>query len=324
MSTLVDRLLITSTANQSHLLEVTLEELFHGTRKIVQHKFVANKCQKNLVATACGTCGGASVIVNLNAHHHDTDDDGNKFDICPTCLGTGMQQQHHQQNVADGDLLGMMMPSVETQDLTIVVTPGMLPGETFHFPERANEQAGMRRGHVTYVLSVLPHSTFWLLSTSEKNGDDADLHTSLNISLLESLTGFRRSVDIIDIPDYHHPHLLGFASAAPTANTANARNNGSHDSSETHKPDRRHRTITVQSEWRRIYATGQVYTIPGFGLFHREDGKQRGNLVVHIQVSTPSHWTKVDVEQVTTHLLPLAQNVQQKHDDRVDSVFTLM
>ena len=70
--------------------------------------------------------------------------------------------------------------------MTIDVKPGWKKGTKITFPEKGNEQPNVVPADLVFVIDQKPHSVY--------NRDGNDLVVTLNISLVEALTGCRVNV----------------------------------------------------------------------------------------------------------------------------------
>ena len=86
------------------------------------------------------------------------------------------------RNIVDAS--GKSMP--EEEILTIDVKPGWKKGTKITFPEKGNEQPNVVPADLVFVIDQKPHSVY--------NRDGNDLVVTLNISLVEALTGCRVNV----------------------------------------------------------------------------------------------------------------------------------
>jgi DnaJ-class molecular chaperone len=78
----------------------------------------------------------------------------------------------------------------EAKTLAAVVEKGMKDGDEITFERESEQRPGMIPGDVIFKLKQEPHGRF------QRDGDD--LHHTMRLSLKESLTGFRRSVQHLD------------------------------------------------------------------------------------------------------------------------------
>ncbi|KAG0027177.1 DnaJ- protein scj1 [Podila clonocystis] len=170
-------------------LEVTLEELYSG-------KSIEIEVSKQVI---CGHCGGSGaksaedVVTCSGCHGHGTktvkhmlapgmfqqfrqtcDECGGKGKMirhkCPICSGTKVQRGSEQ--------------------LTIVIEPGMADGATIVFDREADESPDLVPGDVIFDIRTRPHSIF------ERRGDA--LYTYVTISLEQALLGFNLEIKHLD------------------------------------------------------------------------------------------------------------------------------
>ena len=82
------------------------------------------------------------------------------------------------------------MTEEEEIELTVDIKAGMMDGETIKFEQVADEAAGHTAGDLVFVIKQVPHVSF------VRKGND--LHTTMPISLLDSLVGFAHQIDHVD------------------------------------------------------------------------------------------------------------------------------
>ena len=82
------------------------------------------------------------------------------------------------------------MTEEEEIELTVDVKPGMDDGETIRFEQVADEAAGHTPGDLIFVIKQIRHESFL------RKGND--LHTTMKISLLDSLVGFDHFIEHVD------------------------------------------------------------------------------------------------------------------------------
>eukprot|EP00565_Helicotheca_tamesis_P005870 CAMPEP_0185731614 /NCGR_PEP_ID=MMETSP1171-20130828/13506_1 /TAXON_ID=374046 /ORGANISM="Helicotheca tamensis, Strain CCMP826" /LENGTH=363 /DNA_ID=CAMNT_0028400919 /DNA_START=26 /DNA_END=1117 /DNA_ORIENTATION=- len=80
--------------------------------------------------------------------------------------------------------------TTEKIDLTIDVTKGMRPGERITFEEVADEKPGLRAGDLHFIIIGMADSTF------HRDGDQ--LYVTMEIPLVEALTGFTKEIVHLD------------------------------------------------------------------------------------------------------------------------------
>jgi len=102
----------------------------------------------------CSRCGGAGV------HVHDED-------RCPHCSGVGVYQQN--------------------EELELLLPVGIEEGGRVILQGKANEHPEADPGDLHVQITIRAHSVF-------TRRDQIHLDTTLEISLLESLTGFQRKI----------------------------------------------------------------------------------------------------------------------------------
>jgi DnaJ family protein B protein 11 len=82
------------------------------------------------------------------------------------------------------------MTEEEEIQLTVDIQAGMQHGDTVKFDQVADEAVGHIPGDLIFVVHQQPHPTF------QRQGDD--LHVHFTISLLESLVGFKKTLEHLD------------------------------------------------------------------------------------------------------------------------------
>jgi DnaJ-related protein SCJ1 len=170
-------------------LHVTLQDLYLGTTVRMSHK----------KQTLCSKCRGTGA--------KNPDD----VTTCPVCRGSGVKVETHQvgpgfitqtQTTCDrcggkGRIAksvcghcGGKKVSVGEEPITVVVEQGMKDGDEIKFESEADEQPDMTPGDLIFKIVTDPHKRF------TRMGDD--LHTKLNVTLLEALVGFSKSIKHLD------------------------------------------------------------------------------------------------------------------------------
>lgn len=171
-----------------HELGVSLEQLFSGcTRKLAM--------KKNALCKACNGKGGENVK------------------SCDDCQGRGMKVEYRQ--IAPGMVQQIQGPCrpcqgtgeimsekdkckecngqkivQERQIFEVHVDAGMRDGQKITFERQGDQQPDSEPGDVVIVLREKPHPIF--------NRDGLDLRMTMEISLLEALCGFQRTITHLD------------------------------------------------------------------------------------------------------------------------------
>jgi DnaJ-related protein SCJ1 len=170
-------------------LEVTLQDLYLGSTFRVAHK----------KQTLCTRCRGTGAK------------DANDVTTCPVCKGSGVKTEVHQigpgfiqqtQSTCDkcggrGRIVKSVCPLCKgtkvghSEDkITVVVEQGMIDGDEIRFENEADEQPDVIPGDLVFKIVTVPNKRF------VRQGDN--LHTKLNITLLEALVGFSKSFKHLD------------------------------------------------------------------------------------------------------------------------------
>jgi len=170
-------------------LEVTLQDLYLGTTLTAMYK----------KQTLCSKCRGTGA--------KNPDDVQN----CPVCKGSGVVIQTHQigpgfiqqtQSTCDrcngkGKIAKSVCPtcagkkiSTGEERITLIVEQGMADGDEIKFENEGDEQPDAVPGDLIFKIATEPHKRF------VRQGDN--LHTKMNITLLEALVGFSKSFKHLD------------------------------------------------------------------------------------------------------------------------------
>ena len=170
------------TANVQIPISVTLKQLYLGevldvsySRQVVCVE--ASQCQKNN-----NECQGPGI----------------KMKVQQLAPGFVQQMQVHDAScVARGKAWKSpckACPKGQTEEeeiqLTVDVQPGMTDGDQIKFEQVADEAVGHIPGDLIFTIRQVPDSTF------RRDGDN--LHVDFTITLLESLTGFQRTIKHLD------------------------------------------------------------------------------------------------------------------------------
>jgi DnaJ-related protein SCJ1 len=170
-------------------LEVTLQDLYLGSSFRVSYK----------KQSLCSRCRGTGAK------------DANDVTTCPVCKGSGVQTHVHQigpgfiqqtQSQCEkcggrGRIVKSVCPLCKgtkvghSEDkITVVVEQGMLDGDEIKFENEGDEQPDVIPGDLVFKIVTVPNKRF------VRQGDN--LHTKLNITLLEALAGFSKSFKHLD------------------------------------------------------------------------------------------------------------------------------
>jgi DnaJ family protein A protein 2 len=79
------------------------------------------------------------------------------------------------------------------EDIDVIIEPGTPDGQPIIFKGKINDVPGQPRGNLVFIVKYKPHSIFQV-----DNQRKLDLHMTLDINLLESLTGFTRYIKFLD------------------------------------------------------------------------------------------------------------------------------
>ena len=82
------------------------------------------------------------------------------------------------------------MTEEEEIQLTVDVQAGMKDGESVKYEQVADEAVGHTPGDLIFIIKQIPHNTF--------TRQDDNLLMDMQITLLESLTGFRKTIQHVD------------------------------------------------------------------------------------------------------------------------------
>lgn len=171
------------------ILEVSLADVYIGKEfdVLINHQKLCSHCHgtggegKDSVAT-CPTCKGSGVVVK-------------EFRFGPGMIQR--QQQHCDKCQGKGKIIKQVCTKCKGSKVsaghthkTIFVEKGMKSGSKITLVNAGDAQAGKVAGDVVYTLDVRPHDTF------TRYGDN--LQTTITVSLLEALTGFKYTLTHLD------------------------------------------------------------------------------------------------------------------------------
>ncbi|RKP25710.1 DnaJ C terminal domain-containing protein [Syncephalis pseudoplumigaleata] len=168
-------------------VSVTLEELYVGTeievdiaRQEVCHHCRGSGARSSEHIHTCDACGGHGVRVvrQMLAPGMYTE----MQTTCDVCGGKGTTIKEHCP------VCGGRKVVRGSEQLTVVIEPGMQPDETFE--GEGDASADYAAGDVHFVVRQQPHAIF------TRNG--AHLHMQRNITLLEALIGFKHEIKHLD------------------------------------------------------------------------------------------------------------------------------
>ncbi|UVC53999.1 molecular chaperone DnaJ [Theileria orientalis] len=99
-----------------------------------------------------------------------------------TCLGRGKGWKPNCQECPDGPT------HKEHIDVTVSIEPGIRNKQNIIMEGRGQERPGVKRGDLVFVITEKQHEVY--------KRDGNDLHCKVEISLKESLTSFKRDIDV--------------------------------------------------------------------------------------------------------------------------------
>lgn len=102
----------------------------------------------------------------------------------PSCVSRGKAWKSPCKACPNG------MTETEEIQLTVDIQAGMRDGETIRFEQVADEAVGHISGDLVFIVKQIDHPFF--------TRDNDNLHMSMTISLLESLVGFRKTIEHLD------------------------------------------------------------------------------------------------------------------------------
>ncbi|GJQ10416.1 hypothetical protein GpartN1_g2207.t1 [Galdieria partita] len=163
-------------------LFVSLEELYKGSFREVLH-------QKQVICSKWTECERLCSSCNGKGHKVTTRRLGPGFiqqiqSICTECGGFGKIVEKPCKSCPNGQY------EKTERYLTVEIEKGMSEGDTIVFEHEGDEVAGFKPGHVIFEVRLEKHHMF------ERRQDD--LWGTLNITLLEALTGLSRNITHLD------------------------------------------------------------------------------------------------------------------------------
>ncbi len=172
-------------------IRVTLEDLYQGRmfEVLVKNQILCPKCHGSGArsendVTQCHHCQGRGVKITMHSI-------GPGFmqqvqSTCDHCSGTGKLIKHKCSECS-----GKKVVAGE-RTLDVYIERGMADGHTIEFEHQADEKPNskMSAGHIIFKLTTLEHDVF------KRSGND--LHMEYHITLLEALTGFKRTFKHLD------------------------------------------------------------------------------------------------------------------------------
>jgi len=171
-------------------LEVTLTELYLGKTMRLAHKkqVLCPKCRGTGAKRAedvqtCSECNGSGtkIVVQQLGPGFVTQTQT----VCDKCGGKGKVAKS-QCPFCSGKKI-----SVGEERITVEVERGMPDGHQIVFEQEGDEAPDTTPGDVIFKIRTLPHKRF------VRSGND--LHTTMNITLLEALVGFTKKIKHLDV-----------------------------------------------------------------------------------------------------------------------------
>lgn len=176
-----------------HKLKVSLEDMYNGTTKrlSLQKNVICAKCNgrggKEGATQTCGNCRGTGMYVRIQQigpgmvqqiqsmcrDCHGQGERINAKDRCKTCNGKKIVK--------------------ESKILEVHVDKGMIEGQKITFHGEGDQEPGMEPGDVIIVLIEKEHDIF--------HRQKQDLLMKMEISIVESLCGFKKVVKTLDDRD---------------------------------------------------------------------------------------------------------------------------
>lgn len=173
-----------------HTLEVSLEELYCGsTRKLsVPRRLICAKCDgyggKKGSILKCMTCNGTGVECQIRQLGPGMIQQ--MQGVCSTCGGSGETVSSKDRcKTCNGE-----KTIIDKKIIEVHVDKGMLDEQRIKFSGEGNQVPNAEPGDLVIILKQKKHSVF--------TRNNHDLIMSMNISLAESLCGFRRPIETLD------------------------------------------------------------------------------------------------------------------------------
>lgn len=177
----------------TYTLNVTLEELYNGTIRTLRiERYIT-----------CSVCKGTGLL----------DDIVKEYDNCEKCKGLGVQRSSKRSNSAMAEQINeecvlcwgkgwLVIPKQRCAHclgrkvvrkplfLKVEIQRGSTGGRRIFFDEEGTQEPEKEVGDVVVLVKQLNHRTF------QRSGDD--LVATLDLSLTESLCGFRKMIVTLD------------------------------------------------------------------------------------------------------------------------------
>ena len=180
-------------------VEVSLEELYNGTKKDVQLKRfnLCSKCHgvgtENGEKKNCSRCDGSGSVMAMLGGFMRVQMD------CPECGGNGIDKSVPQCTTCQGKHC-----IEETITLHIDINNELHHKSQIHIENEGNEippeeqSDGKTRSDVVFIIKEKPHDTFKHCFVINDELNFTDLMMDLKITFAESITGFTKSFKHLD------------------------------------------------------------------------------------------------------------------------------
>ncbi|XP_044144268.1 dnaJ homolog subfamily A member 4-like [Bufo gargarizans] len=176
--------------NVVHQLSISLEELYNGgSRKLaLQKNVICDKCEgrggKKGAVEKCSTCKGRGVQIHVQqigpgmVQQIQT--------MCSECRGEGERINLKDRcKQCNGNKVVR-----EKKILEVHIKKGMKDGQKIVFHGEGDQEPGLEPGDVVIVLDQRDHELY--------RRQDANLIIKMEISLVEALCGFKRTIETMD------------------------------------------------------------------------------------------------------------------------------
>jgi len=171
-------------------MRVTLEDLYNGKtfEMLVKNQILCPKCRgtgarKEEDVQQCPHCQGRGMKVTM--HQLAPGFVQQVQSPCDACSGTGKIIRHKCPHCS-----GKKVVNGE-RTIDVYIERGMPDGHVIEFENQADEHPDKAAGHVMIKILTVEHLRF-------RRKDNHDLHIDVQLSLLEALVGFQRSIQHLD------------------------------------------------------------------------------------------------------------------------------
>jgi DnaJ-class molecular chaperone len=186
--------------------EVTLEEMFKGTikKKKIERHSLCEECNstgfedgKKHACTACKGSGFTTRTIQIGPGMLQQ-----MRENCRSCKGTRNDNNFKKCVKCDGDCL-----IEETVEYDIPIAAGVFEGYTITFDNQGNEipkdkrRNNKTRSNIVVVIKQKQHNRFrrnFIIEGKKNTQNPADLLMELQITLAESICGFRKKITHVD------------------------------------------------------------------------------------------------------------------------------